>query len=185
MSTTAVGPIEEAVDVSSGPRRKKWTRHEIAALATTGVIDVEHLELVEGELFDTLGKNWPHRSTARELYFLLQNIFGQRQVMLEEAIGVAPGDWLTSEPESYVAVVGRPLSSFKGTPQPEELLLVVEVSYTSLRYDLTTKAGLYARAGIAEYWVVNVNGRASSIEIREKGSTPHEFPMGWANQCRR
>ncbi len=44
------------------------------------------------------------------------------------------------------------------TPRPEDLELVVEVSDTSLAFDLTTKAVLYARAGIQEYWVLDIQG---------------------------
>lgn len=45
----------------------------------------------------------------------------------------------------------------KSNPGPDDLLLVVEVSDSSLAFDLRKKAQLYARAGIIEYWVVNVN----------------------------
>jgi Uma2 family endonuclease len=48
---------------------------------------------------------------------------------------------------------------FKVVPQPEELSLIVEVSDTTLRFDLRTKAAVYARAGIADYWVADMNGR--------------------------
>jgi Uma2 family endonuclease len=45
-----------------------------------------------------------------------------------------------------------------GSPRPEDVLLVVEVAESSLRYDRTTKLRLYARAGVPEYWVVSVAG---------------------------
>ena len=44
-------------------------------------------------------------------------------------------------------------------PQPDDLRLVVEISDTTLGFDLKTKADLYARAGIVEYWVFDVSGR--------------------------
>jgi Uma2 family endonuclease len=50
----------------------------------------------------------------------------------------------------------RPRSYFTGSPRPDDVLLVVEVAETSLRYDRTRKLRLYAAAGIAEYWVVSV-----------------------------
>ena len=46
-----------------------------------------------------------------------------------------------------------------GNPQPVEVALVMEISGTTLRHDLTAKAALYARAGIPEYWVLDLNGR--------------------------
>ena len=42
------------------------------------------------------------------------------------------------------------------TPQPRDLDLVVEIADTSLQFDLTVKAALYARAGIVEYWILDV-----------------------------
>jgi len=57
-------------------------------------------------------------------------------------------------------VLKRSYSGFRSTsPQPEDLELVVEVADTSLTFDLTVKAALYARAGIVEYWVLDVSGR--------------------------
>lgn len=52
----------------------------------------------------------------------------------------------------------RPRSYRTGSPQAADVLLVVEVAESSLRYDQTTKLGLYARAGVPEYWVVSVDG---------------------------
>src|SRR5205085_776518 len=57
-------------------------------------------------------------------------------------------------------VTSRDLSHFQvSNPCPLDLRLVVEVSDTTLGFDLTTKARLYARAGIAEYWVLDIPGR--------------------------
>jgi len=51
-------------------------------------------------------------------------------------------------------------SAFRSaTPQPQDLRLVVEVADTTLAFDLGVKAALYARAGIVEYWVLDVSGR--------------------------
>jgi Uma2 family endonuclease len=51
----------------------------------------------------------------------------------------------------------RPRSYRRANPRPEDILLVVEVAETSLRYDRTDKLELYASAGIEEYWVVSVD----------------------------
>src|SRR5205085_8284824 len=44
-------------------------------------------------------------------------------------------------------------------PKPQDVALLVEIADTTLRFDLTTKADLYARAGIEDYWVLDLNGR--------------------------
>ena len=82
--------------------------------------------------------------------------------MLSQAtIDVAPEDNLTSEPEPDVFVLNQSVAAFTdGYPGPSDLVLVAEVADTTLAFDLSTKAALYARAGIGEYWVVDVAGRS-------------------------
>jgi len=64
---------------------------------------------------------------------------------------------LDSVPQPDLALL-RPHSYRRAHPRPEDILLVVEVADTSLRYDRTDKLTLYAIAGIGEYWVVSVEG---------------------------
>jgi len=160
MPTTLVEPIETIVDPSIGPQRKKWTRDEVAALAASGIVNVERLELIDGDLFDKMGRNRPHVNALHGMAALLRLVFGDDRVTQESAIGVAAKDWPTSDPEPDIVVTSRGYRSFQTAPAPQDILLVVEVSDTTLRYDLSTKAALYARAGIAEYWVVDVNRKA-------------------------
>jgi Uma2 family endonuclease len=81
-------------------------------------------------------------------------------VNMHAPIDVAPQDNPTNEPQPDVIVLKRSYTGFRTTtPQPEDLELVVEVSDTSLVFDLTTKAALYARAGIQEYWVFDITRR--------------------------
>ena len=69
-------------------------------------------------------------------------------------------------PQPDVFVVRGDVQDVKEEVTPDRLLLVIEVSVTSLREDRTEKAAQYARAGIAEYWIVNPAGR--QIEIRRE-----------------
>jgi Uma2 family endonuclease len=123
-------------------------------------LNLEHLELVEGELIDKMGKNRPHVTVMILLQRWLQDTFGWRFVNPEAPIDVAPEDNPTSEPVPDIVVTKLDLSNFRSTrPRSEDLALVVEIADTTLAFDLTTKAHLYARAGIVEYWVVDVIGR--------------------------
>lgn len=86
--------------------------------------------------------------------------FGERSVLQGAPIDVAPEDNPTSEPEPDLVVLNRDLSHFKSDrPAPKDLRLVIEVADTSLGFDRTTKAALYARAGIVEYWILDIEGR--------------------------
>jgi Uma2 family endonuclease len=118
------------------------------------------LELVDGELISKMGKNRPHVNACMLLLEWLQESFGRRFVNAEAPIDVSAGDNQWNEPVPDLIVLKREYSNFtSGNPLPGDLALVVEVSDSSLTFDLTTKAALYARAGIEQYWVLDITGR--------------------------
>ena len=80
------------------PRRKKWTRTECAALETLEVFQQQRLELVEGELFNKMGKNRPRTIAQTLVRLALEALSGGRYVDIETTIDVAPEDNPTSEP---------------------------------------------------------------------------------------
>jgi Uma2 family endonuclease len=142
------------------PPRKRWTRSECDALAESGVLDCQKLELIAGELIDKMGKNRPHVNSSRLLDIWLVGVFGARLVIPESPIDVSSEDNPTNEPQPDLIVLKRDFSHFtKENPRPEDLQLVVEIADSTLGFDRTTKANLYARAGIVEYWVLDVAGR--------------------------
>ena len=138
------------------PPRKLWTRAECLALEAAGLLEGQHLELIEGDLINKMGKKLPHVVALRWLMDWLKDVFGREFVYPESPIDVAPEDNPTNEPEPDLIVLKRELTPSSSQPRPEDLHLVVEVADTTLRFDLTTKAALYARAGIVEYWVLDV-----------------------------
>jgi Uma2 family endonuclease len=143
----------------SDPPRKLWTRSEYEELSSC-VLDGQRLELIEGELIDKMGKKPPHRNSVAILLEWLFGVFGADFVFQASSIDVAPEDNPSSEPEPDLSVLKRDLSHFARTnPQPSDLHLVIEVADSTLGFDMRTKAGLYARAGIVEYWVLDVGGR--------------------------
>ena len=74
-----------------------------------------------------------------------------------------------NEPEPDLVVLRAPLHELGRKAQPEDVLLVVEVAASSLRLDLSQKAGLYARAGIPDYWV---------LETEQRHMIVHRDPAG-------
>ena len=141
------------------PPRKLWTRAECSTLEAAGLLDGQHLELIQGELISKMGKKLPHVIGVRWFMNWLQGVFGMKLVYPESPIDVAPEDNPANEPEPDIIVLKRELTSSSTQPRPKDLHLVVEISDTTLRFDLTIKAALYARAGIAEYWVLDVTGK--------------------------
>jgi|SRR5271157_2181596 len=142
------------------PPRKRWTRAECAALESSGIWDQQKLELIDGELISKMGKNRPHVLALVRMMKWLVETFGWDRVNPEAPIDVAPEDNPSNQPQPDLIVLGRANTSFQtSSPQPSDLALVVEIADTTLRFDLTVKAGLYARAGIVEYWVLDLTGR--------------------------
>src|SRR6202790_1351187 len=142
------------------PPRKRWTRQECVALETSGIWAQQHLELIEGELISKMGKKRPHANAIAVVHAWLLRVFGEKYVNQEAPVDVAPEDNPTNEPEPDLIVLSKPSREFKdANPQPPDLRLVVEISDSTLGFDLTTKARLYARARIVEYWVVDIPAR--------------------------
>ena len=142
------------------PLRKRWTRAECASLESSGLWEQQRLELVDGELINKMGKKRSHVNALVAVQAWLVRTFGEQFVNPEAPIDVAPEDNPTNEPEPDLVVLGRPSREFlDANPRPADLRLVVEISGSTLGFDLTTKAELYARAGVIEYWVVDVAAR--------------------------
>ena len=152
--------IEPAASAPLNPPRKRWTRAECEVLERSGLLVNEHLELIDGELINKMGKNRPHVNSIVLLIEWLSGVFGARFVIPESPIDVAPADNPTNEPEPDLIVTRLPIQAFQtANPEPKDVALLVEISDTTRAFDLSVKAALYARAGIVEYWVLDINGR--------------------------
>ncbi len=152
------------------PPRKRWARAECDRLEAWGLFDQQRVELIDGELIDKLGKNRQHVNVAALLIGWLIQVFGSRRVNFEAPIDVAPEDNPTNEPVPDLIVLTREYSGFRSVrPQPQDLDLVVEIADTTLVFDFTTKASLYARAGIIEYWLLDVTGRRLIVHREPQG----------------
>jgi Uma2 family endonuclease len=120
------------------------------------------IEFIRGELRDMNPIGSLHEVVVDRLneWSLRSLPEGRAWVRIQNSIGL-PG--LESAPEpDIVWAVRRDYS--RGRPTSEDVLLVIEVAESSLKYDCGEKADLYAEAGIADYWVVNLPDR--SIEVR-------------------
>ena len=70
-----------------------------------------------------------------------------------------------SEPEPDTIVLARSFLELSARARPEEIRLLVEVADSTLAFDLTAKAALYARALIPECWVLDINGRRLVVHL--------------------
>jgi Uma2 family endonuclease len=138
----------------------RYTTDEYFRLVETGALGPgDRVELLEGVIVTMAPQNPSHASHTKRAYDVLRDAVGARAVVRSQLPLVASG---YSVPEPDVAVVsGREADYY--TRHPDTALLVVEVADTTLVQDRLTKAGLFAAAGIPEYWIVNL--RDAYIEI--------------------
>ncbi|HZT43969.1 MAG TPA: Uma2 family endonuclease [Chthonomonadaceae bacterium] len=141
------------------PNRVRWTRAQCDAIVAAGVLTGRY-ELIDGEVIYKKGEKPQHCVTVVLLHAWLTAVFGALFVQSQATIDVGDADPDHNEPEPDAAVTAKPTTAYADRhPGPADLVLVVEVSDTTLRFDRTTKAALYARADIVEYWIVDIVGR--------------------------
>jgi Uma2 family endonuclease len=122
--------------------------------AEAGSFESQRVELIEGEVIDMPAQNDPHAWAISRLMHALHVVFPDPYWIKVQAT-LRLNDY--SAPEPDIAVMsGPPRPPAAEAPKP---LLIVEVSETSLDYDLGPKASLYAANGIADYWVADVAAR--------------------------
>ena len=143
------------------PPRKRFTSAEVVRMMDFGLFEGKRYELIDGDLIDKMGQNPPHASVVRKVQRVLLRICGDDRVLVQQPIEAAVEDrvWSTPEPDVAVLKAVGDEEFEQRHPRGDELVLVVEVSDTTARHDSTTKRDLYARAGVPEYWVVDVTRR--------------------------
>jgi hypothetical protein len=163
------------VRAENSPLVKRWTREACLRMEQIGLLQPPY-ELVEGAV-NLMGQNIRHASAVRLLLYWLFAMFGKDFVLTQTSIDVAPEDNPTSEPMPDAIVLARPVDTLTDNPRPDEIRLLIEVSDSTLAYDLTTKAGLYARAGISEYWIVDLPERKLHIHRAPRSGTYGEVAI--------
>ncbi len=142
------------------PPRKRWTRAECQSLESTGLWNRDRFELIDGELITKMPKNRPQALVVMLVAEWLRSVFGPYRLNREVPVDVAPEDNPTSEPEPDIAVLVKSAKKYQDAPPPAaDVQLLVEVSDSTVAFDLGPKARLYARAGIPDYWVFDIQSR--------------------------
>jgi Uma2 family endonuclease len=148
------------------PNRIRWTVEECYRLVEEGFLKGRY-ELIDGEIISKMGQKPPHRLALMLIANWLVSLFGDLCVQRQEPIRIPGEEGIYTEPEPDVAVTSQPTTAYvEHHPEPADLLLVVEVSDTTLRFDRNFKALLYARAGVREYWVMDITNRCLYIHLQ-------------------
>ena len=155
-------------------RTRRWTRLEYDRLAEAEILGPEdRIELLGGEMIVKEPQYSPHATAIQLVQRTLDRAFGpawsvrpQLPIALDEE----------SEPEPDICVVPGDPRDYRDA-HPERPALIVEVSLSRLAFDREHKGGLYARAGIADYWIVNLPYRL--VEVYREPIADGAAPFGW------
>jgi Uma2 family endonuclease len=154
MSAVTTPPPQPAAPSSAaGPRPFRWTREAYYKLAELGFFNGRRVQRIRGEIIEMSPPGWPHVAAKSKTADVLRRVFAGVGWVNEQA----PLPTSDSDPEPDVAVYPGQIRDY--TDHPTNPLLVVEVADDSLFYDTTTKAEVYAAAGFADYWVIDLPNR--------------------------
>jgi Uma2 family endonuclease len=117
----------------------------------------ERVELIDGEIIQMSPIGDKHARCVNRFNRHLVLALGERAIVsIQNPVVLSAHD----EPQPDAAVLAPGAEQHDGTPRSGDVLLLVEVSDTTLRYDQRVKLPLYARAGIPEVWIADLGGEA-------------------------
>jgi Uma2 family endonuclease len=152
---------------------RRFSVDEYHRLTESGFLtEGDNLELLEGYLIYAIARTPAHDSILQRMNRLFVRIIPNGwDIRVRSAVTLSD-----SEPEpDLVAARGDDSSYTARHPGPDDLGLVVEVAEASVLSDRVDKGRIYARAGLAVYWIVNITDR--QVEVYEQPSGPSGSPV--------
>ncbi len=152
--------------------RHRLTVKDYHRLGEAGILgEDDRVELLEGQLVDMSPIGPRHALAIDALTELLVTAVSRRASVRVQNPIVLDDE---SEPQPDFAVVRRPWRGYPDQhPQPEDILLLIEVSDSSLDTDKGAKLALYARAGVREFWIVDLTTNKVIVH-REPGGESYQ-----------
>lgn len=133
--------------------RRRFTVHDYHRMGEAGILhEDDRVELIEGEIVEMAAIGTRHFSCVNRLTRLLVRTVGNDAIVsVQNPVRLSED----TEPQPDLAVL-RPRDYLQSLPGPEDVLFLIEASDTTLDYDRNLKLPLYARAEVAEVWIVDL-----------------------------
>ncbi|MCC5617099.1 Uma2 family endonuclease [Nostoc sp. CHAB 5836] len=134
---------------------KRFTIAEYHRLLELGFFsEDDRVELIKGEIIQIAAKGTPHSVCGTRLYRELFKLLAEKATLRgQEPIIISEN----SEPEPDMVIVqNRPDDYLAVHPNPSDILLLIEIADSSLKYDQEEKLLIYAEANISDYWIFNL-----------------------------
>ncbi|PHJ62957.1 hypothetical protein VF14_13095 [Nostoc linckia z18] len=164
---------------STNVTRKLFNIQEYHRLIELGFLtENERIELIRGELIQMAAKGTPHSScTSSVVNELVVLLYNQAIIRGQEPISLPPN----SEPEPDVVIARYRADRYSSKhPSVEDIILVAEVSDSTLKYDTQEKLTLYAESQIANYWIFNLV--ANCLEVYTQPFQDLQGNFNYANK---
>jgi Uma2 family endonuclease len=140
---------------------RRFTVEEFQRMAEAGILgENDRVELLDGRIVEMTPIGERHAACVRRLNNLLAERAGGRAIVdVQDPVYLDP--WSLPQPDVTLL---RPRADFyTAHPRPEDILLVIEVADTSLRYDRDVKLPRYAAGGIPEAWLIDLDGERIEV----------------------
>lgn len=152
--------------MTAQPVRYRFTVHDYYLMGEAGIFhEDDRVELIEGEIIEMTPIGSRHAGLVNRLQWVFSQALDASEflVIVQNPVRLS----IDSEPQPDIVIARyRPDFYTVRHPGPEEILLIIEVADSSVDYDTTIKMPLYARSGIPEAWVVDLNTRSVRIHRR-------------------
>ena len=173
---TKAPPVLSRVVRPAKPHPLRWTHEQYHQMAERGYFEGKRVELIGGEIIQMAPMLSPHWAGVMLAHKILQQIFNDDFIVTVQLPVKLPN---ISEPEPDVAIIRGAIRDFSES-LPQTAVLIIEISDTTLHYDRTTKASLYAAAGVEDYWIVNLKAR--QVEVHRTPIEHAKAKFGWTYQ---
>lgn len=146
------------------PKTMRWTRNQYYRMAELGFFKGKRVELIKGEIIEMSPMKSAHATAISLAVEVLGEVFS-KDFHVRTQLPVSFGKM--DEPEPDIAVVKGEIRDFSRM-HPKTAALIIEVSDTTLHFDRTRKASLYAENKIPDYWVLNLKSRCLEVYRQPK-----------------
>ncbi|MEM9218767.1 MAG: Uma2 family endonuclease [Cyanobacteria bacterium P01_F01_bin.150] len=146
----------------------RWTLEDYHQMIAVGLLEGRSVELLNGLIVEMSPESPAHAQKSTNGADHLRECLGRRALIRDAKPITLPS--CNSEPEPDIAVVVPNREVYCNRhPYPDDIFLLIEYANTSLEKDLNEKRKTYAKAGIQEYWVVDLNRRQVLVLRQPQG----------------
>jgi Uma2 family endonuclease len=175
MTTATASSVFTAPPV---PRPKRFTCAEFHQLGDMGWFQGRRAMLIDGEIMEMAVSNPPHAVAVTLADYELKKVFASGfvvRIQMPLVLG------LMTDPEPDLAVVTGSARDYLAA-HPSTALLALEISNSSLAFDTTDKASIYAAGHIPDYWVVDLVNRQVIVFRNPQPDSTQPYSFGYASK---